>query len=93
MLFRSNIAQPTIEFIYTAKKLDEKLNRDYAEINQIHQVAMNMMPFVAESRGKPISEFDGILKNLRSDKFGIYATVLLKHTKISCVKDFIKSVD
>ena len=88
-----NIAQPTIEFIYTAKKLDEKLNRDYAEINQIHQVAMNMMPFVAESRGKPISEFDGILKNLRSDKFGIYATVLLKHTKISCVMDFIKSGD
>lgn len=88
-----NIAQPTVEFVYTAKKLDEKINRDYPEINQMHQVAMNMVPFVQENRVNSISEYDAVLKDLRSDKFGIYAAVLLKHKKISCIKDFIRCVD
>lgn len=88
-----NIAQPTAEFICTAKQLNEKINRDYPEINQMHQVAINMVPFVSGNRGNSISEYDAILKDLRSNKFGIYAAVLLKHKKISCVKDFIRCVD
>ncbi len=88
-----NIAQPTVEFIYNAKQLNEKINRDYPEINQMHQVAMNMVSFVPGSRGNSISEYDAILKDLRSDKFGIYIAVLLKHKKISCIKDFIRCVD
>ena len=88
-----NIAQPTVDFIYTAKQLNEKINRDYPEINQMHQVAMNMAFFVPRNRINAISEYEAILKDLRSDKFGIYAAVLLKHKKISCVKDFIRYVD
>ena len=88
-----NIAQPTVEFICTAKQLNGRINRDYPEISQMHQVAISMVSFVPQNRGNSMSEYEAVLKDLKSDKFGIYVAVLLKHKKISCIKDFIRSVD
>ena len=42
---------------------------------------------------KSFSEYDAILKDLSSDLYGILVSVLLKHGKISCIKEFIESVD
>lgn len=39
------------------------------------------------------SEYMAVLDDLKSDKFGIYASVLLKHGEISCNKNFIEKVD
>lgn len=88
-----NTAKPTVEFVNAAKQLDKRINEDYPEINEIHNIASNMANPVSLCQDKTFSEYDAILESLNSDLYGILASVLLKHGKISCIKDFIESVD
>lgn len=87
------IAQPTEKFIIAAKRLHERLNIEYPEINQMHQTAIRMLPFAQGNKSNSISKYDEVLEDLNSDKFGIHAAVLIKHAKIACIKEFIKYVD
>lgn len=88
-----NTAKPTVEFVNAAKQLDKRVNEDYPEINEMHNIASNMANPVSLCQDKTFSEYDAILESLNSDLYGILASVLLKHGKISCIKDFIESVD
>lgn len=88
-----NTAKPTVEFVNAAKQLDKRINADYPEINEMHNIASNMANPVSICQDKSFSEYDAILKDLNSDLYGILASVLLKHGKISCIKDFIESLD
>lgn len=88
-----NTAKPTVEFVNAAKQLDKRINEDYPEINEMHNIASNMANPASISQDKSFSEYDAILKDLNSDLYGILASVLLKHGKISCIKEFIESVD
>ncbi len=88
-----NIAKPTVEFVNAAKQLDKRINADYPEIKEMHNIASNMANPVSICQDKSFSEYDAILKDLNSDLYGILASVLLKHGKISCIKEFIETVD
>ena len=88
-----NTAKPTVEFVDAAKRLDRRINEDYPEINEMHNIASNMINYMSICQNKTYSEYDAILKDLNSDLYGILASVLLKHGKISCIKEFIESVD
>lgn len=88
-----NIANPTAEFVNAAKQLDKRINEDYPEINEMHNIASNMANHASICQDKSFSEYDAILKDLNSDLYGILASVLLKHGKISYIKEFIESVD
>ena len=88
-----NTAKPTVEFVNAAKHLDKRIKDDYPEINEMHNIASNMANSASISQDKSFSEYDAILKDLNSDLYGILASVLLKHGKISCIKEFIESVD
>lgn len=88
-----NTAKPTVEFVNAAKQLDKRINADYPEINEMHNIASNMANPVSICQDKSFSEYDAILKDLNSDLYGILASVLLKHGKISCIKEFIETVD
>ena len=88
-----NTAKPTVEFVNAAKQLDKRINEDYPEINEMHNIASNMANPVSLCQDKTFSEYDAILESLNSDLYGILASVLLKHGKISFIKDFIESVD
>lgn len=88
-----NTAKPTVEFVNAAKQLDKRINEDYPEINEMHKIASNMANTVGLYQGRLCSEYGAILKDLNSDIYGILASVLLKHGKISCIKEFIESVD
>lgn len=88
-----NTAKPTVEFVNAAKQLDRRINADYPEINEMHNIASNMANHINVCQNKMYAEYDAILKDLNSDLYGILASVLLKHGKISCIKDFIESVD
>ena len=88
-----NTAKPTVEFVNAAKQLDKRINEDYPEINEMHNIATNMTKPVRTYQNKIFSEYDAILEDLNSDLYGILASVLLKHGKISCIKEFIESVD
>ena len=88
-----NTAKPTVEFVNAAKQLDKRINADYPEIKEMHNIASNMANPVSLCQDKTFSEYDAILESLNSDLYGILASVLLKHGKISCIKDFIESVD
>lgn len=88
-----NTAKPTVEFVNAAKQLDKRINADYPEINEMHNIASNMANPVSICQDKSFSEYDAILKDLNSDLYGILASVLLKHGKISYIKEFIETVD
>ena len=88
-----NTAKPTVEFVNAAKQLDKRINSDYPEINEMHNIASNMANPVSMFQDKIFSEYDAILKDLNNDLYGILASVLLKNGKISCIKEFIESVD
>ena len=88
-----NTAKPTVEFVNLAKQLDKRINEDYPEIDEMHKIASNMANPVGLYQERSCSEYDAILKDLNSDLYGILASVLLKHEKISCIKEFIESVD
>ena len=91
--FMINIARPTAEFIDGAKQLDKRINEDYSEIYEMHRIALNMANSKKSSQEEFQSEYDMILKNLNSDLYGILAATLLKHGKITSIKQFIESVD
>lgn len=94
ILFAINTAQPTIQFVEAAKQLDRKINEDYPEIAEMHVVASNMANALGIINNENSqSEYDAILQDLNSDIYGICASILLKHEKISCIKDFIEWVD
>ena len=59
----------------------------------MHNIALNMANPARICQDKSFSEYDAILKDLNSDLYGILASVLLKHGKISCIKEFIENVD
>ena len=82
-----------MEFVNAAKRLDIRINEDYPEINEMHSIASNMAKPARIDQDKLFFEYDAILKDLNSDLYGILASVLLKHGKISCIKEFIESVD
>lgn len=75
------------------KQLDRRINDDYPEIGEMHRIASGMSNMIGIHTEQIPSEYDAILKDLNSDRFGIYISVLLKHGKISCIKEIIESVD
>lgn len=85
----------TDEFLNYATKLHERIKKEYSEIDEMHTMAFNMRSALGLGMDNDItrSEYDDILSNLNSDMYGILVSVLLKHEKVSCIKDFIKSVD
>ncbi len=91
--FMINTAKPTVEFVNTAKRLNKRINEDYPEIDEMHNIVSNMTNPASLCQDKSFPEYDAILKDLNSDLYGILASVLLKHGKVSCIKEFIESVD
>lgn len=88
-----NTAKPTVEFVNLAKQLNKRINEDYPEIDEMQKIASNIASPVGLYQGETCSEYDAILKDLNSDIYGILASVLLKHEEISCIEEFIESVD
>ena len=88
-----NSVKANAKFVGVAKMLDEIIQKDYPEIQVMHNIVSNMTRTANLWRATSLSEADAIISNLQSDRFGILASVLLKHGMISDVKDFIKTVD
>ena len=91
--FMINTAKPTVEFVNSAKLLHKRINEDYPKIDEMHRVASSMVNPMRLCSKESYSKYDAILADLNSDMYGILATVLLKHGKISCIKEFIQSVN
>lgn len=91
--FTLSNAQPTSRFVWDARQLDKRINNDYPEIGEMHRVASEMSNYLKIQKQEILSEYDAILADLKSDMFGIFISVLIKHEEISCIKEFIESVD
>lgn len=77
---------------YYGIQLDERLRRDYPNIEKLQELGRNMV----NSSGNNNTKYDvvsAIIANLNADKFGIYADVLLKYGVINDMKKFIDKVD
>ena len=76
-----------------AVRLDRKLIENYPEIAELCSAAGAMQKELGIRSERRISQPEDIVKqDLITDMFGIYASVLLKHQKIDCIKEFIDSV-
>lgn len=87
------MAQPTKEYIETAKKLHEKVNREYPEIKEMCELALAMQKSMIYNGTKRKTELEDMVDCLITDEFGILASVLIKHKKVEKIKEFIKEVD
>lgn len=76
-----------------AVRLDRELMKRYPEIEELCNTADAMQKVLGIRNERRISQPEDItIQNLITDMFGIYASVLLKHQKIDCIKEFIDSV-
>ncbi len=74
--------------------LDQKLIENYPEITELCSAADAMQKVLGIRSERRISQLEDIVKqDLITDMFGIYASVLLKHQIIDCIKEFIDSVE
>lgn len=87
------MAQPTKDYVETAKNLHEKVNREYPEIKEMCDFALTMQKNRVYNGIKRKTELENIVDCLITDEFGILASVLIKHNKIETIKEFIKEVD
>ena len=86
-------AQSTIELSSDANALHIRINREYPQIAKMYEVAQNTFGSIKVYRVSYSSEYEEIKSHLEGDMYGILATVLLKHGRISAVKEFIERVD
>jgi hypothetical protein len=73
--------------------LHRRIYADYPEIKIIEDAAANLATALGMRNTQTYNDFENIKKDLRRDKYGIYASILLKHGVIVKVEDFIESVD
>lgn len=72
--------------------LDQRLIREYPEIQQMCSIANNMLFNKDEKLQLKSSAGKQILNRLNTDCFGILAGVLVKHKVVLDIKEFIESV-
>ena len=72
--------------------LDQRLIREYPEIQQMCSIANNMLFNKDEKLQLKSSAGKQILNRLNTDRFGILAGVLVKHKVVLDIKEFIESV-
>lgn len=74
--------------------LDQELIENYPEIKELCSIVDVMQKVLGIKNKKRISQpEDIVIQDLITDMFGIYASVLLKHRVIHCIKEFIDSVE
>ena len=83
----------TVTLYNKAVRLDQKLIKNYPEITDLCSAADAMQNVLGIRSERRIGQPEDIVKqDLITDMFGIYASVLLKHQIIDCIKEFIDSV-
>ena len=83
----------TVTLYNKAVRLDRELIENYPEITELCNAADAMQKVLGIRSERRIGQPEDIVKqNLITDMFGIYASVLLKHQIIDCIKEFIDSV-
>lgn len=82
------------EFVQAGMELDQRLKREYPEIQMLCNAA-NAMRVSGDNHNQMsyISPGEGVKAALKTDCFGILSGVLIKHNVISDFKEFIRSVD
>ena len=72
--------------------LDQRLIREYPEIQQMCSIENNMLFNKDDKLQLKSSAGKQILNRLNTDRFGILAGVLVKHKVVLDIKEFIESV-
>ncbi|MCM1092306.1 MAG: hypothetical protein NC413_15905 [Muribaculum sp.] len=60
-----------MQFFNAVKQLDRRINGDYLEINEMHNIASNMAKPARIDQDNSFSEYDATLKDLNNDLYGI----------------------
>lgn len=81
-------------YLQQAYSLDNRLDMEYPEISRLSDTAKSMQGSKTETSSTDSKNpVETVKSNLLLDRYGILASVLLKHAVVSEVKDFIEKVD
>ena len=80
---------------YKVEQLDKRINREYPLINELSYIARSIprTQFLSRTNASMNNIIEHNVNILRFDMYGILADVLVKHKKISNVKEFINRVE
>lgn len=81
----------SLEYLNDARKLDEKIKREYPIILKLINIA-NCLPSLTSHTNTKKDDVYVIVENLKADEYGVLLDVLIKHNIISDAKDFIDKV-
>lgn len=75
--------------------MDAQLNEEYPEIQWLRDAANAMIKITGTNSKQVVRKTpqEYVLDDLKTDYYGILASVLVKHNVIHAVKDFIRAVD
>lgn len=83
--------EDSIEYLNDARKLDEKIKREYPIIVKLINI-VNCLPSLPSHTNTKKDDVYVVVENLKADVCGVLLDVLIKHNVISDVKDFIDKV-
>lgn len=81
-------------FVQEGTQLDKRLKREYPEIQKMCDIANNMLPGGTEKEHPQYySDTCNIRDILITDSYGILTSVLVKHSIVSSIREFIQKVE
>ena len=81
-----------IQTCFNPGSVDERLRKEYKTIELLENIQNNFGYNDGRKVDRILVEKDRIINNLKSDRIGVIADVLMKHAKIKCVDELYKRI-
>ena len=81
-----------IQTCFNPWSVDERLRKEYKTIELLENIQNNFGYNDGRKVDRILVEKDRIINNLKSDRIGVIADVLMKHAKIKCVDELYKRI-
>ena len=81
-----------VQTCFNLIELDKRLRREYKTIEMLENILENFCYSDGRTVNKNVTEYERIINNLKSDRAGVIADVLLKHDMIKTVDELYQRV-
>ena len=81
-----------IQTCFNPIEVDKRLRREYKTIEMLENIQDNFCYNDGRTVNKNVTEYERIINNLKSDRAGVIADVLLKHDMIKTVDELYQRV-
>ena len=81
-----------VQTCFNPIEVDKRLRREYKTIEMLENIQENFCYNDGRTVNKNVTEYERIINNLKSDRAGVIADVLLKHDMIKTVDELYQRV-